>query len=171
MSVDLSGESVNIAVRLGSSAIRASRPVILAAIRAALGVLRGSIRMSGKAIEAAAGVDTFSGRANVKTYHLDEKQEVHKEDIRAIRKELKRHNVNFSVLKDKKGYFVYFSGADMNRMQEGLETVMKKLGKDLEKGTLADRIAAAQKEAAARNAARQAQRQAERTVEREHGAR
>jgi len=53
--------------------------------------------------------------------------DISSEDLRGIRKELNRHAVDFSVMKDKTAgkYTVYFKAKDVDRVYAGLQKYMK----------------------------------------------
>ena len=52
------------------------------------------------------------------------------EDIQLFKRELKRYNVDFSVMKDKKAdkrYIIFFKGQDVDRVYKGLESCVRGL--------------------------------------------
>lgn len=84
------------------------------------------------------------------------------EDMQRLRRQLKRYQVDFSVLRDRETgkYEVFFKSQDAERVYKGLEQVVADWDRNTERKPAKEIFAAAKKEAARRQAERSAEREA-----------
>lgn len=83
-----------------------------------------------------------------------ENVDITKKDLKILRSQLKRHGVDFSILKDPatKEFSVYFKSQDVSRVYKGLEKCISEIAK--EKKPMKEVIEKAEKEAEKRSAER-----------------
>lgn len=96
--------------------------------------------------------------------HVDLKDE----DIQAVRQELRRYGVDFSIKKepDSDTYHLFFKSQDIDRVHLGLEKVVKRFDRTSNRTPMEEQMKAATQEAQERNTAHDAQRAAEQAVKR-----
>lgn len=96
--------------------------------------------------------------------HVDLKDE----DIQAVRQELRRYGVDFSIMKepDSDTYHLFFKAQDIDRVRLGLEKVVKDFDRTLNRTPMEEQMKAATQEAQERNAAHDAEKAAEQAVKR-----
>ena len=89
-----------------------------------------------------------------------------RQDIRALRREFKRNQVDLAVKKNPEtGYYTVFYGAnDVNRAKKAFEKVLGKSVEKPKRPPMKERLAAAVKESERREAARAVEKIAERAV-------
>lgn len=159
------------AVRIPATVIRSGRSLyqlLLAAARAAWKTLSGATRLTLGAVDKLSKSDPISAPRKIRDLHLDEMQTVSGEDIRQLRREFNRNNVNFAVKRSptKGEYMVFFNAQDSNRMRQSFEAVLAKQTQSTaaKKPPMKERLAAAEKEASRREAARALEKATERSV-------
>lgn len=107
-----------------------------------------------------------SGEMKLKALNAQGRQlesvELPGEDIQRLRRQLKKYEVDFSVLRDKENgkYELYFKSQDAERVYKGLEQVVADWDKNAERKPAKELFAAAKQEAARRQAERTASREA-----------
>ena len=81
------------------------------------------------------------------------------EDLRALREELLRYQVDYSVLHDTETgkYEVWFASRDIGQVHAGLERVVKDFDRNAGRTPMAERFEAAKEEAVKRNTERAAE--------------
>lgn len=168
---EIEQQAITMAVRVPCAMINTGRSlssVLMAAIRLALNTLRGATNLTLGAVDKLSKSDPLSANRKIRDLHLDEMQSVSSQDVRQLRREFARNNVNFAVKRSptKGEYTVFFNAQDSKRMQQAFETVLAKQAEKTaaKKPPLAERMAAAEKEAARRNVERSAERVAERAI-------
>lgn len=104
------------------------------------------------------------------TEHIDLDSQ---EDLRALRKELRRYGVDYSIMKNPSTdqYEVWFLGKDLQRVHEGLKKAVAQWDKDAGRKPMAERFTDAKAEADRRNAERAAEKAHQKTKTVSKGAR
>lgn len=97
-----------------------------------------------------------------------ENVELKDQDVQNIRRELKRYEVDFSIMKepDSDTYRLFFKSQDVDRVYLGLKKWVKDFDRTAGRTPMAEQMQHAAKEAQERNAAHDAARAAEQTVKR-----
>lgn len=169
---ELDRETITVAVRILSAAARTGRSLkqlLMAALRTAEKTLRTAGQLSLSTVDRLSRSDPISARQKIRNLHLDETQTVSGEDVRQLRREFNRNNVNFAVKRSptKGEYLVFFNAQDSNRMRQSFENVLAKQAERAVKSKrppMKERLAAAEKEASRREAARAQEKAVERAV-------
>lgn len=106
-----------------------------------------------------------NGEMKLKTLNAQGRQlesvELPGEDVQRLRRQLKRYQVDFSVLRDRESgkYEIFFKSQDAERVYKGLEQVVADWDRNTERKPAKELFAAAKKEAARRQAERSAERE------------
>jgi hypothetical protein len=128
--LDLTGKAAGVALEVALKGTELTLNAILAP-------LRKLFEMRANPAPAERGADTLEhGEQSIKSLNMHnrplETVEVPCEDVRAFKRELNRHGVDFAVMKDKGTGIcsAYFKGQDIQRVTSALEKTVHKIARE-----------------------------------------